>query len=80
MYIKNSPDFATGFTMSVSADKGTSWGDATNLFSRATFKDYVYRVGNMDAIALDEKTVLCVYEGGMEVPYEGLKSYKKTIE
>ena len=80
MYIKNSPDFATGFTMSVSADKGTSWGGATNLFSRATFKDYVYRVGNMDAIALDEKTVLCVYEGGMEVPYEGLKSYKKTIE
>lgn len=80
MYIKNSPDFATGFTMSVSADQGASWGEATNLFTRTTFKDYVYRVGNMDAIALDEKTVLCVYEGGMEVPYEGLKSYKKTIE
>ena len=80
MYIKNSPDFATGFTMSVSADQGGSWGEATNLFTRQTFKDYVCRVGNMDAIALDEKTVLCVYEGGMEVPYEGLKSYKKTIE
>ncbi|MEG2341154.1 MAG: sialidase family protein, partial [Odoribacter sp.] len=80
MYIKNSPDFSMGMTVSVSTDKGKQWSNPQNVFTRQTFKDYVYRVGYMDAIALDGNTVLCVYEGGMEVPYEGLRSYKQNIK
>ncbi|MEG1737468.1 MAG: sialidase family protein [Odoribacter sp.] len=80
MYIKNSPNFSMGMTVSVSTDKGKQWSNPQNVFTRQTFKDYVYRVGYMDAIALDGNTVLCVYEGGMEVPYEGLRSYKQNIK
>lgn len=80
MYIKNAPDFSTGLTMSVSEDLGIQWSNPQPVFTRQTFKDYVFRVGKMDAIALDENTVLCVYEGGMEVPYEGLRSYKQNIK
>ena len=79
MYIKNSPDFATGLLMSHSDANASGWSEAVNLADKTTFTGYVYRTGYMDAITLDGNTVICVYEGGMEVPYEGLLSYKKTF-
>lgn len=80
MYIADAPDMATGLIVTTSADDGTTWSTPADVFTRTTFSEYVYRVGNMDAIALEDGTVVCVYEGGMEVPYEGLKVYKMTVQ
>ena len=80
MYIADAPDMATGLIVTTSADGGTTWSAPADVFTRATFSGYVYRVGNMDAIVLEDGTVVCVYEGGMEVPYEGLKVYKMTVQ
>ena len=80
MYIADAPDMATGLIVTTSTDEGTSWSVPADVFTRTTFSEYVYRVGNMDAIALEDGTVVCVYEGGMEVPYEGLKVYKMTVQ
>ena len=70
----------TGMIVTTSADQGATWSTPADVFTRTTFSEYVYRVGNMDAIALEDGTVVCVYEGGMEVPYEGLKVYKMTVQ
>lgn len=80
MYIADAPDMATGLIVTTSADGGTTWSTPADVFTRTVFSGYVYRVGNMDAVALEDGTVVCVYEGGMEVPYEGLKVYKMTVQ
>lgn len=78
MYISEAPNLNTGMIVTTSSDRGTTWSDPADVFTRRVCSDYVYRVGNMDAVALDDGSVVCVYEGGMEVPYEGLKVYKMT--
>ena len=80
MYIADAPDMCTGMIVTTSADQGATWSTPADVFTRTAFSEYVYRVGNMDAIALEDGTVVCVYEGGMEVPYEGLKVYKMTVQ
>lgn len=80
MYIADAPDMAMGLIVTTSADGGTTWSAPADVFTRTVFSGYVYRVGNMDAIALEDGSVVCVYEGGMEVPYEGLKVYKMTVQ
>ena len=80
MYIADAPDMCTGMIVTTSTDQGATWSAPADVFTRTTFSEYVYRVGDMDAIALEDGTVVCVYEGGMEVPYEGLKVYKMTVQ
>lgn len=79
MYIYRSPDFTSGLTVQTSADKGNSWTTPESLLKVSAYQDYKFLTGNMDAVAVDEHTVLCVSEGGVSVPYEGLLSFKVTL-
>ena len=79
MYIYRSPDFTSGLTVQTSGDKGSSWSSPESLFKLRGYKDYKFLTGNMDAVAVDDHTVVCVSEGGVSVPYEGLLSFKVTL-
>ena len=79
MYIYRSPDFSSGMTVQISDNMGASWEAPRSLLQVQGYKDYKFLTGNMDAIVVDEHTVICVSEGGVSVPYEGLLSFKVTL-
>lgn len=80
IYISAGPDLTSGLITTRTGNRGDEWTGQTPILTQKTFSDYVYYVGNMDALVLDGHTVLCVYEGGTKVPYEGLKYHKMTIQ
>lgn len=79
MYIYRSPDFSSGMTVQYSEDMGGNWSAPESLLKVQGYKDYKYLTGNMDAVLVDDHTILCVGEGGVSVPYEGLLSFKVTL-
>lgn len=71
----NQPYYGYDLKATVSSDMGAEWTEFTSLFNLKGFTGHDKLVGNMDAIILDDNSILCVTEGGAIVPYEGLISY-----
>lgn len=78
MYIYKAPDFGLGLNITTSDNNGTSWSTPESLLKLQTYTDYKFLTGSVDMLLLDN-TVLCVSEGGVIVPYEGLVSFKKAL-
>lgn len=74
--IYQAPDFASKLTVTTSENNGTEWTEPLSLFKLTTFSGYNFLTGSMDAIVLEDGSVLCITEGGAVVPYEGLLSFK----
>lgn len=82
MYLYNAPDMGIGLTVTVSDDHGKNWSAPADVLSSRipeTYKNYKFRTGNMDAVLWDDNTVVCVCEGGMFLPYEGLVSFRTSL-
>ncbi len=79
MYIYRSPDFSSGLTLQVSSDNGTTWSTPESMLTVQTYKNFKFMTGNTDAIMVNNNTVMCVCEGGVSVPYEGLLVFKKAL-
>lgn len=73
--IYQAPDFASQLNVTVSENNGTDWTKPASLFRLQAFKGYNFLTGNMDALLLNDGSILCVTEGGAVVPYEGLLSF-----
>lgn len=78
MYIYRAADFSSGLTIQSSSDNGITWSVPESMLGIETYKGYKFLTGNMDAVLLDN-TVICVCEGGVAVPYEGLLCFKKNL-
>lgn len=78
MYLYKAPDMTMGLTVTVSDDQGATWSEPENMLKMQTYKDFKFRTGNMDAV-LWGTTAVCVCEGGVSVPYEGLICFKKAL-
>lgn len=79
MYIYNSPDFSKGLDVTILHNGETKWTEPESMLKIQTYPYYKFLTGKADAIAIDEHTVLCVCEGGVAIPQEGLISFKKTL-
>jgi len=60
-----------------STDGGLSFGQGAPLFDRLTYRTYSSPIGAMDAVALNDGSVVVVGEGGVESPREGIVVYRK---
>lgn len=69
-------DLASNLKVTVSDNNGADWTEPVSLFKLQAFKDYKFLSGNMDAIVLNDGSILCITEGGALVPYEGLISFR----
>lgn len=71
----NQPYFGYDLKATTSNDSGAEWTELTSLFNLKAFTGHNKLTGYIDAILLDDNSILCVTEGGAIVPYEGLISY-----
>ena len=78
MYLYNAPNMNMGLTAVTSSNQGASWSTPEDMLKILTYKDFKFRTGNMDA-AVWGNTVVCICEGGVSVPYEGLLCFKKAL-
>lgn len=78
MYLYNAPNMNMGLTVVTSSNQGASWSTPEDMLKILTYKDFKFRTGNMDA-AVWGNTVVCICEGGVSVPYEGLLCFKKAL-
>lgn len=74
--VYKAPNFASGLNVTVSTDKGLTWSTLRTVTTIQTTDAFSFLSGYMDAIVLDDGSILCVTEGGVVVPYEGLVSFK----
>lgn len=74
----NAPVVSKGLNMTTSTDGGVTWSAPATMFDVQVNSDYVFFSGKaMDAVLLDDGSVLCVTEGGVRLPTEGLVSFRK---
>ncbi|MEC3878983.1 sialidase family protein [Parapedobacter sp. 10938] len=71
------PQYGVTPTLFSSTDGGQSFGSGVPLFDGLTYHGYAAPVGAMDAVALQDGTVIVVGEGGVESPREGIVVYRK---
>lgn len=74
--VYNSPDFPGTLNVTTSENSGADWTVPKALFNLAAATDFKFLIGNMDALVLSDGSILCITEGGVVVPYEGLVSFR----
>lgn len=74
---KNSPSYPTVPVVFKSTDNGLSYSNFGALFTRETYHGYVAPFGAMDAVVLNDGSIVVAGEGGAESPAEGIVIYKK---
>lgn len=75
--VNNPPTVGKGIYVTTSTDEGQTWSARQNMFTLQTYNGYNFYSGNMDAICLDDGSILCVTEGGVKIATEGLVAFKK---
>lgn len=75
--VKNSPSYATVPVLFKSANNGSSYSNDGGLFSKIAYYGYAAPFGFMDAVVLDNGTIVIAGEGGVESPAEGIVVYKR---
>ena len=75
--VKNSPAYPTVPVLFKSGDNGTSFSSLGALFTKESYSGYAAPLGFMDAVVLNDGTVVIAGEGGVESPAEGIVIYKK---
>lgn len=73
------PPYGEGIGVTTSIDQGNAWTAYESVFTKQTYDSFYFLCKNMDAVALNDGSVLCVTEGGLKGPKDGLVkfSYKK---
>lgn len=74
---KNSPIFPVTPVMFTSTDEGTTFASSSPLFTKEAYSGYNAPFGFMDAVVLDDGSVVIAGEGGVESPAEGIVIYRK---
>ncbi|TYR37324.1 exo-alpha-sialidase [Sphingobacterium phlebotomi] len=74
---KNTVPYPTSPVAYKSTDDGDSYASIGELHTKTTYFGYKLPYGFMDAVVLDDGTVVIVGEGGIESPTEGIVIYKK---
>lgn len=74
---KNSPNNPVTAVLFKSADNGVTYFSSEPLFTRVAYAGYNSPFGFMDAVLLNDSTVVIAGEGGVESPREGIVIYKK---
>ncbi|HYH56140.1 MAG TPA: sialidase family protein, partial [Anseongella sp.] len=75
--VYNGPTYAASPALFSSTDGGASFQNKGALFTKEAFQSYLDPIGFMDAVALDDGTVVIAGEGGVERPQEGIVIYRK---
>ncbi len=75
--IKNSPTYPITPVLFKSTDNGLSYSNAGALFTKEAYYGYAAPFGLMDAVVLNDGTIIIAGEGGVESPTEGIVIYKK---
>jgi len=75
--VKNSPAYPTVPVLFKSTNGGVSYTSAGGLFTKEAYFGFAAPFGFMDAVVLDDGTVVVAGEGGIESPAEGIVVYKK---
>lgn len=75
--VKNSPAYPTVPVLFKSNNGGVSYTNAGGLFTKEAYFGFAAPFGFMDAVMLDDGTVVVAGEGGVESPTEGIVVYKK---
>lgn len=75
--VKNSPVYPTAPVLFKSTNNGLSFTSSGQLFTKVAYFGYNAPFGSMDAVVLDNGTVVIAGEGGAESPAEGIVIYKK---
>lgn len=71
------PTYGVSPALFASEDGGATFQSETPLFEKQAYESYVSPIGFMDALALDDGTVVVAGEGGVESPQEGIVVYRK---
>lgn len=71
------PRYGINPTLFSSIDEGQSFIQGEALFDRVAYSGYNSPIGTLDAVALEDGTVVIVGEGGVESPREGIVVYRK---
>ena len=74
---KNSPIYPVTPVIFTSTNNGVSYPSSAPLFTRNAYSGYYSPFGFMDAVLLDDGTVVIAGEGGVESPREGIVIYRK---
>jgi len=74
---KNSPNYPVTPVMFTSTDDGLTFASSSPLFMREAYTGYNAPFGFMDAVVLDDGSVVIAGEGGVESPAEGIVIYRK---
>jgi hypothetical protein len=75
--VKNSPAYPTVPVLFKSTSDGNSYSNSDPLFTKTAYYGYAAPFGFMDAVVLNDGTVVIAGEGGVESPAEGIVIYKK---
>lgn len=75
--IIGSPAYGEGFGITTSDDDGQTWNSFETLFTKYTYDAYYFLCRRMDAVVLDDGQILCITEGGVKCPKEGLVRFYK---
>ncbi|WP_257669256.1 exo-alpha-sialidase [Parapedobacter tibetensis] len=73
----NGPVYSVNPVLFSSQDEGGSFGQGAPLFDHLSYRGYNSPIGALDAVALEDGTVVIVGEGGVESPREGIVVYRK---
>ncbi len=73
----NSPVFAVTPYLFTSQNGGATFDNSSRLFTKTAYHSYSSPIGFLDAVALDDGTIIIVGEGGVESPREGIVVYRK---
>lgn len=71
------PTFGVSPVLFSSVDGGVSFRNNGALFDKTAYHNYVSPIGFIDAVVLDDGTVVIAGEGGVESPQEGIVIYRK---
>ena len=74
---KNTLYYPVSPSLFKSTNNGSSFTSSGSLHTKTTYFGYNLPYGNMDAVVLDNGTVLVAGEGGVESPAEGIVVFKK---
>ena len=75
--IIGSPAYGKGFGITTSDNDGQTWNNFETLFTKYTYDAYYFLCRRMDAVVLDDGQILCITEGGVKCPKEGLVRFYK---
>jgi len=75
--VKNTVPYPTSPVAYKSTDNGGTFTSMGPLHSKTTYYQYKLPYGFMDAVVLDNGSVVIAGEGGVESPTEGIVIYKK---